>query len=280
MTIGQYTTFLNAVAATDTYGLYSSLMATDYPTIKVIRIGTSGNYTYSVGGTYSQAANCPIFEVSWGDAVRFCNWLQNGQPTGPEGIGTTETGAYTLNGEVTDSALGTVTRNAGAKYVLPTEDEWYKAAYYKGGGANAGYWTYPTQSNTVPSNTLSPTGTNNANFYTYPPGKYTDPTNELTPVGYFGGSPGYYGTFDMGGNVGEWNETAVPPGSLRGLRGAAWVINAFPNAIGSYYRFAPSPTLEDYATGFRVASVPEPGSLAMLAGVALAALLCWWRKRA
>ena len=58
-----------------------------------------------------------------------------------------------------------ITRNAGATYFIPSENEWYKAAYYKGGGTNAGYWTYPTQSNTAPSNVLSPTGTNNANYY-------------------------------------------------------------------------------------------------------------------
>ena len=29
-----------------------------------------------------------------------------------------------------------------AKYWTPTEDEWYKAAYYRGGGTGGGYWTY------------------------------------------------------------------------------------------------------------------------------------------
>ena len=33
----------------------------------------------------AKACNCPIFDVTWGDAARFCNWLQNGQPTGTEG---------------------------------------------------------------------------------------------------------------------------------------------------------------------------------------------------
>ena len=47
-----------------------------------------------------------------------------------------------------------ITRNAGATYFIPSENEWYKAAYYKGGGTNAGYWLYPTKSNTAPSNVL------------------------------------------------------------------------------------------------------------------------------
>jgi formylglycine-generating enzyme required for sulfatase activity len=162
MTVGQYCQFLNAVAKTDTYGLYNSNMATDYPTIKITQSGSSGSYSYAVTGGYSQAANCPIFAVTWGDAARFCNWLQNGQPTRSEGNGTTETGSYTLNGWTDDTDLMTVTRNAGATYVIPTENEWYKAAYYKGGGTNAGYWEFPTRSDTSPSNVLTATGTNSA----------------------------------------------------------------------------------------------------------------------
>ena len=197
-------------------------MATDYPTLGITQSGSPGSYSYSVTGSYSQGVNCPIFDVSWGDAARFCNWLQNGQPTGAEGNGTTETGAYTLNGAVSNSALMAITRNPGAIDFIPSENEWYKAAYYDptlGGGAG-GYWTYPTKSNTAPSNVLSPTGTNNANYYN---GGYTDPTNYLTPVGAFADSPGPYGTFDMGGDVCQWNETAAVPGSSRGVRGGHWV---------------------------------------------------------
>ncbi len=43
---------------------------------------------------------------NWGDAARFANWLENGQPTGPEGTGTTETGSYTLNGAMTTARSG------------------------------------------------------------------------------------------------------------------------------------------------------------------------------
>ena len=132
VTVGQYVQFLDAVASTDTYGLYNSHMALDFPTIGISQSGSSGSYSYSVTGSDFQAADCPIFDVSWGDAARFCNWLQNGQPTGAEEPGTTETGAYTLNGDTTN--LLTETRNAGATYFIPSENEWYKAAYYRGGG--------------------------------------------------------------------------------------------------------------------------------------------------
>src|SRR6476620_9811639 len=50
VTSAQYVAFLNAVAATDTYGLYDSanMGASNGPGIK--RNGTSGNYTYTLMG--------------------------------------------------------------------------------------------------------------------------------------------------------------------------------------------------------------------------------------
>ena len=180
VTVGQYCQFLDAIAATNTYGLYNSNMALGsyFPTVGITQSGGPGSYTYSVSYNASEwnsyvaynstlypsalaAANdAPVFCATWGDSARFANWLQNGQPTGPEGNGTTETGAYTLNGDTTN--LLTETRNAGATYSSASENEWYKAAYYN--PSNATYWAYPTQSNSPPSNVLSATGTNNANI--------------------------------------------------------------------------------------------------------------------
>jgi len=287
VTIGQYTAFLNSVATTsDPYGLYNANMAlathptTDsFSTLGIARSGSSGSYTYSVAGSYSQAANCPIFNVTWGDAARFVNWLANGQPTGPEGPGTTESGTYTLSGATTSAGLMLATRNPGSTWVLPTVDEFYKAAYYVGGGTNAGYWTYPTQSNTPPSNLLSATGTNNANFSaenTGPPSYgYTDFVNLLTPVGAFAASPGPYGTYDQGGDVWQWNETAVD-GLYRGLRGGSWAdVSAY--LENSSPDGTPNPTLVNISVGFRVAYVPEPSSLALLLAGAVA--LGIWRQR-
>jgi len=60
VTVGQYTAFLNAVAKTDTYGLYHSSMAAAFPTIKITQSGGEGYYSYSATGGYSQGVNCPI----------------------------------------------------------------------------------------------------------------------------------------------------------------------------------------------------------------------------
>jgi len=147
VTAGQYCEFLNAVAKTDTYGLYNTEMWSGKAGCKIERTGASGNYTYGVAPDW---ANRPVNFVSYWNACRFANWLHNGQPTGAQGAGTTETGAYTLGGYNGDDGR-TIHREPGARWVIPTEDEWYKAAYYKGGGINAGYWEYPTRSNAAPS---------------------------------------------------------------------------------------------------------------------------------
>jgi formylglycine-generating enzyme required for sulfatase activity len=291
VTIGEYVQFLNAVAATDTYGLYNSYMAVDgylgeyFPTVGITQSGSAGSYTYSVSynasdwnsyATYNPslypsalaaAADCPVTCITWGDAARFCNWLQNGQPTNlGETAGSTETGAYTLNGDTTSYLEA---RNAGATYFLPTANEWYKAAFYKGGGTNAGYWAYETQNNSVPSNVLSVTGTNNANY------GYADLVNYLTPVGAFAGSPGAYGTYDMGGDVWQWNQTPIS-GSYWMYGGA---FDDYYGAMGPGVHIDVPPTECAAGLGFRVASVPEPSTITLLLASAACLLGCVWRRR-
>jgi formylglycine-generating enzyme required for sulfatase activity len=254
VTAGQYAAFLNAVASTDTYGLWDFYMDANYA-CDISQNGSAGHYTYAT----TSDPDLPVNYVTWGDAASFCNWLTNGQPTGAEGNGTTETGSYTLNGATSDTALMAVTRNPNAESVIPTENEWYKAAYYN--PTSGSYYLYPTQSDTVPSNVLSATGTNNANFYT---GTYSNPGEYLTPVGAFAASPSAYGTFDQGGNVFQWNETVFLSGAVRGLQGGTWSEPA--NEMLSSYRYYSEPGSQLFSTvGFRVAQVvPEPATLGVV----------------
>ena len=239
--------------------------------------GSPGSYSYSV---LAGNQNFPVDDVTWGDAARFCNWLQNGQPTGAEGPTTTEAGAYTLSGATSTAALMAVTRNGGAEYFIPSENEWYKAAYYDptlNDGAG-GYWTYPTKSNSTPSNALSPAGTNNANYYYY---GFANPSTYFTPVGYFEDSPGPYGTYDMGGDVFQWNEADVD-GEYRGIRGGSFGDTPDVMAAATRNYYLNYPTANGNSVGFRVASsevVPEPGSIALLLAGGLGLLAYAWRKR-
>ncbi len=83
ITSGQYCEFLNAVAHTDNYGLYHPYMwSSDYG-CKIQQTGSSGSFNYSVAADW---ADRPVNWVSWGDAARFCNWINNNQPTGADPI--------------------------------------------------------------------------------------------------------------------------------------------------------------------------------------------------
>src|SRR5215212_1310353 len=121
VTVGQWVAFLNAVAATDTYGLFNEQMQTFAPLASIARSGTAGSYTYSAIGSPNHA----ISMISWGDAARFSNWLHNDQPTGSQNASTTEDGAYTLKGAANTAQLLTVIRNPNAKWFIPSENEWY-----------------------------------------------------------------------------------------------------------------------------------------------------------
>lgn len=248
VTAGQYAEFLNAVAASDTYNLWNSEMGFAFG-CRITRSGTDGSYVYSVTSTY---ADGPVNYVSWGDAARFCNWLHNGRPTGAQGLSTTEDGSYYLNGAVSEADLSSVVREDDATWVIPTEDEWYKAAYHKNDGVTGNYFDYPTSSDTTPSNVLTnPDPGNNACFYdsgyTLTAKPYT------TEAGAFANSASPYGTFDQGGNVREWTEEIPSGGNRRMLRGGAFHVDAADMAAA--YRYNVTPTAEQYPAGFRVANV-------------------------
>lgn len=269
----QYTDFLNSVAATDTYSLYNTNMGSNARG-GITRSGSPGTYSYSVKANMGDK---PVNYVSWFDAARVANWLMNG---GTSSL-STETGAYTLVGGQTSGTAPA--RNSGATFYIPTEDQWYKAAYYKGGSTNAGYWDYATQSDTAPTAvTADSTGIGSAggtgNFANYnSAASWNGLTGNVTTVGTNGG-PSAYGLYDMGGNVWEWNDLTGAAGSSRGLRGGFWASNAFD--LSSSYRSSLDPSSESVGIGFRLASpVPEPATLGMASGGALCACGWWVLKR-
>ena len=263
VTAGQYAAFLNAVAAIDTYGLYNAAMWTDSWGCHIQQSGGSGSYTYSVASDW---ANRPVNYVSFWDAIRFANWLHNGQPAGAQSLSTTEDGAYLING-YNGSDGATIVRKSGWKWALASGTEWRKAAYYKGGGTNAGYWDYPTKSNTAPGRDMADVSGNNANYYGIPHpidnGKYT------TVVGEFQNSPSQYGTFDQGGNLSEWNDAIKHQGyhyTHRVVRGGSFASSVDALRWDQIDGRDWFPMDKSQLVGFRVAAVPEPSSLLALAG--------------
>jgi len=279
----QYTEFLNAVADTDANSLYNTSMGSR-PWGGITRSGSSGSYTYAVkadsigngpggadGDDYTYG-NKPVVYVSFFDAMRFTNWLENGQPTGAQSAGTTEDGVYNI-GSGTDEV-----RNPSATYFIPSEDEWYKAAYYdpnKAGGA--GYYDYAASTDLVPNNDLPSADIgNSANFIDsgFTTGDFSYP---MTDVGAYAQSESPYGTFDQGGNVWEWNEALISSSSARGLRGGSWGNSSISFGLAASGRFIISTTFENSDVGFRVASIPEPSTM-LLGALATVGLLMRRRR--
>jgi formylglycine-generating enzyme required for sulfatase activity len=235
VTNAQYAEYLNAVAVADTHWTYNASMGSGHGGIT--RSGSSGSYAYSAIAGREQM---PVNYVNFYDALRFANWLHNGQPAGAQDSTTTEDGAYTFSGTAMVGA-----RNADAAIFLPTEDEWYKAAYYD--AVSTSYFDYPAGSDAQTTCGAPGATPNTANCIWG--------VVDLTDVGSYAASASPNGTFDQGGNVTEWNEAIVGWG--RGIRGGGY--NSNPNVLAASYGSGADASLASLPSiGFRVASIPEP----------------------
>lgn len=288
VTVANYTEFLNAVAKTDTYGLWNNAMQAAASVAGITRSGSQGSYTYTVmtatsgQSTYSQSgippfktttgvdsSQFPITYVSWFNAARFANWMSNGQPVGLQNSTTTENGAYNINGATNGGiapAKNGINPNTGAAptFFIPTENEWYKAAYYD--PAIGGYYQYATRSHVYPGNVLpnsgytSPQPASNQSNYIYGTTYLYCVTQNaaintsqyyLSHVGAFTQTYSPYGAFDMNGNVWELNSRTGEASPNVGIRGGAWTSLA--SYLKSSYYLGTVPYSTASNVGFRLA---------------------------
>ena len=284
VTNSQYTQFLNAVdpGGSNTLRVYNTKMsdANANPAGLAYTGGIDRNLAAASGAKYSVKAgqeNAPAIWINWASGARFVNWLANGQ-----GSGSTESGVYDMSVfTVSPFSFATPpTRATGATIFLPSENEYYKAAYYdptKSG--TGGYWQYGTRSDTPPSS-VAPAGTSNsANIGAGTDGQsagtlattmattgstFDTTVNYLTNVGAYASAKSYYGLFDVEGLVYNWTEgTRESSGNqLPIARGGSWRYNE--GATGAAYRNVYSGAgATSYAWyGFRVASLSSapPGT--------------------
>lgn len=216
--------------------------------------GSPLNITHDVRGP-----DKPATSISWFEAARFVNWLNESEGNTP---------AYKFDG-AGDFQLwqpgdpgynaNNLYRNKLAMYVLPSLDEWHKAAYYDPVAGT--YYDYPTGSDSVPDG---------IDFLgdTIFDAVFDDGANQLGPNDIFNaGVQSRYGTVGQGGNIAEWEETEagrrnITPGGSRRFRGGNYgfgssvLLAANQNGVGA--------SSQNNGLGFRVVSIPEPSSLLLL----------------
>lgn len=213
ITNAEYADFLNAVAKVDDpYFLYSPSMTTGLFG-GIDRFGSAGAFSYCPKPGYE---NRPVVYISWYDLARMANWYHYDQPhTGRSELGTTEgtnnQGAYDTRNfpkshtDLVDYRKLPFGRNKKARYWIPNEYEWYKAAHYDPTRSGTRkYWSYPVRTDDLPNNAAPPGDQHSVNFFhnIFAIGK----PYFLTNVGDYTFASSYYGTYDQGGNIWEWLE--------------------------------------------------------------------------
>ncbi len=188
-------------------------------------------YTWRNTG-FEQTDEHPVVNVSWNDAVAFCEWLS---------------------------------RKEGKTYRLPTEAEWEYACR---AGTTTRYWCGDDQEKLAEVANVAD-ATLKAKI---PNAKFTISASDgyafTSPVGSFRPNP--FGLYDMHGNAWEWcadwygkDYYAASPtddpngpssGALRVLRGGSWYD--WPSVVRSALRSGGAPGDRNYFTGFRVSRTP------------------------
>jgi formylglycine-generating enzyme len=228
----------------------------------------------------TRSANQPATSVSWNEAARFVNWLNVSSGYTPAYKFALQPGnpAYTGNENLvlwSPSDVGydasNLYRNGNAHYFLPSEDEWYKAAFYSGSG-NV-YYDYATGSDVIPTAVASGTAAGTA--------VYGSVAGTPATIMQAGGMS-HYGTVGQSGNARERLESAFAapndsPTEDRGFRGGFWTSSE--DFLRSSYRegFQPTSSGGNGIQGMRIASVPEPSVALLLLGAG--AMLVKRRRR-
>jgi hypothetical protein len=195
----------------------------------------------------------PATSVSWNEAARFVNWLNTS--TGGSAaykfttLGVNDNIAVWTAADTLDYEATNPYRSKRATYVLPSFNEWYKAAYYN--PTNSTYYDFPNGSNTAPTAVASGTADNTAVYNGQSGPADVDQAGGLSP----------YGVMGLGGNVYEWEESSgdlanSSGSSSRGFRGGDWLDDSSFLSSSSRADFS-NPSLELNGVGFRVASLPS-----------------------
>ncbi len=243
---------------------------------KANSLGEIGITMWDMTPFNANGPNKPATGVSWNEAARFVNWLN------------TSTGNHVAYKFPNDDPNETIFlweetdlgfnpsnpfRNSLAKYVLPSSEEWQKAAHYD--PVSDTWFDYPNGKNTPPTPVAGGTEQDTAVY-----DRQSGPA-DVTNAG--GLSP--YGVMGLGGNVYEWNETErylsnTNRQSGRIVRGGDWGMWHYSLLSTTDFGRGTKPWDSGFSIGFRVVSlssttsaVPEPSAM-WLTCILFATCLC------
>lgn len=189
----------------------------------------------------------------WTWAARYCNWLHNGKGTDPSSW---ESGVYDASTFYEDEngiPQHDLTRAPGAKFFLPTLDEWKKAGHWDPNKNNGegGYWLYPHGSDEPPVPGAPDEGGETATNYGPAAGNL-----DYLRIGLYPETVSPWGLFDMSGTTSENTEDTVFTVSLRSAT-AGSASGSFPNAdrMHGYQLGMPHSSPGSLLDGFRIAAV-------------------------
>ena len=154
------------------------------------------------GGTYSLVAGTEQWptDMGWRFAARYCNWLHNGKANTPEAF---ESGAYDASTftENPDGSLNDqISRSPGARFWIPSVDEYVKGMNYdpdRYGPGLEGYWSYPDGSNEILISGLPEDGGETTGGISGLPGY---------PVAQYPWVQSPWGLLDGSGGVSNWTD--------------------------------------------------------------------------
>ncbi len=226
-----------------------------------------GTRRYFLRPEVPNAATLPVIGISWFNAARYCNWLHNGKALSLDAL---VTGAYDSTSWQIDPDTGRPVaderRLPGAKFWIPSRDEWLKAAHYdptKNG--TGGWWLSPNQTDQpMIYDTVANGGTSNAFFRIA-----TDPS--VHGLGLYPDQQSYYGLLDLSGGACEWNEGfSSDPAfnqSSRFVDGTSTYYYFMTDAVDQVYSVTTRFASVETSVGFRIASaIPGPVCDADLSG--------------
>lgn len=207
VTCSQYAEFLNAYAQAFNFSSPSSSVTGEF--LRWQSNGPGQPAHYGVPQGFANVAINPAGLM----AMMMANWLHNQKDNAPLSF---RTGAYDVNAAIGGDGLLTriPTRTPGARFWIPSTDEWAKAVYFdpnRYGPGQEGYWQYPNSSDSPLTQGLARNGGQTLAGVT--PGSII----EYQDVGSYVNITTPWGLFDASGGWGEWTDTQYEPMILASL---------------------------------------------------------------